>query len=196
MSGRGKEVAFDQLVRVLDRVPLVSSVRHDLKGLQSLLLHRRAPRIAALGLGGSGRSSLLRALIERRSVRRPLHAEHGQWVEIEHEGARVDWLEIDVAKDAARTEWKTALEKQVPDLVFVALEPNNLDDARRIVDRVKSLLPDTPEGTAPLRTFVLLTHADLIGDGPSDVEAARARVEADVSAARLETDPPMAATPS
>ncbi len=192
MDGRGKEVAFDQLVRVLDRVPLVSSVRRDLKGLQSLLLHRRAPRIAAMGLRGSGRSSLLRALIERRSVRRPLHAEHGQWVEIEHEGAKVDWLEIDVADDAARAEWKAALDKQVPDLVLVTLEPNNLDDARRIVDRVNSLLADRPEDTPPIRTFVLLTHADLIGDGPSEVEAARERVETAVQGGGLEVDPPMA----
>ena len=159
MSRRGKEVAFDQLVRVLDRVPLVSSVRHDLKGLQSLLLHRRAPRIAAMGLGGSGRSSLLRALIERPSVRRPLHPEHGQWVEVEHEGAKLDWLEIDVAGDSSRAAWKAALAQQVPDLVVVTLEPKSLDDARNIIDRAKSLLPDTPEGTAPLRTIVLLTHA-------------------------------------
>ena len=144
-----------------------------------------------MGLGGSGRSSLLRALIERPSVRRPLHPEHGQWVEVEHEGAKLDWLEIDVAGDSSRAEWKAALAQQVPDLVVVTLEPKSLDDARNIIDRAKSLLPDTPEGTAPLRTFVLLTHADLIGDGPRDVEVARARVEAAVHAAGLEVDPPM-----
>ena len=72
-----KEVALDQLVRVLDQVPLVSSVKNDLSGLRSLLYRRRPPRIAALGVAGSGRSTLLRALIERQPVREPLHADHG-----------------------------------------------------------------------------------------------------------------------
>ena len=144
-----------------------------------------------MGLGGSGRSSLLRALIERPSARRPLHPDHGQWVEVEHEGAKLDWLELDVAGDSSRAAWKAALAQQVPDLVVVTLEPKSLDDARNIIDRAKSLLPDTPDGTAPLRTFVLLTHADLIGDGPHDVEIARARVETAVHAAGLEVDPPM-----
>jgi len=192
MGGRRKEVALDQLARVLDQVPLVSSIKNDLGGLRSLLLNRRAPRIAALGLPGSGRSSLLRALIERRPIRDPLHAEHGDWVHIEHEGAKVDWLEIDVADDAARGQWKAALDKEVPDLVLLAFEPNNLDDAKRIIERAKSLLPDLPEGTSPLRVFPLLTHADLIGQGAADIEAARAGLEAKLSDAGLQADPPRA----
>lgn len=192
MSGRGKEMAFDQLVRVLDQVPLVSSIRSDLKGLQTLLLHRRAPRIAALGMPSSGRSSLLRALIERGPIQSPLHADHGQWVELEHKGAKVDWLEIDVSAEGTRRQWQAALAKQVPDLVLVTLEPNNLGDARAILERAKSLLPDAPDGTAPLRTFVLVTHADLIDRGSNEVEAARTQVETTVDATRLIADPPMA----
>jgi uncharacterized protein (DUF697 family) len=185
-------VAFDQLVRVLDQVPLVSSVRNDLKGLQSLLLHRRAPRIAALGMPSSGRSSLLRALIGRDPARDPLHADHGTWVKIAHEAVRIDWLEIDVAGEKARERWQAALAEAVPDVVLVTLEPNNLPNARDILAHVKSLVPDVPEGTDPLRVFVLLTHADLIGNGEADVEAARAGLESTVDAMGLRTDPPMA----
>ena len=192
MSGRSKEVALDQLVRVLDQVPLVSSIKNDLGSLRSLLLNRREPRIAALGLPGSGRSSLLRALIERRPIREPLHADHGDWVHLKHEGANVHWLEIDVADDAARPQWKAALEKEVPDLVFVTFEPNNLDDATRILARAKSLLADLPEGTEPLRVFPLLTHSDLIGRGPADAELARETLEAKVRDAGLHADPPRA----
>ena len=97
-------MALDQLVRVLDQVPLVSSIKNDVTGLRSLLYRRRPPRIAALGLGGSGRSTLLRALIERQPTREPLHADHGQWVHFEHEGAKVHWLEIDLDDIAARSE--------------------------------------------------------------------------------------------
>lgn len=192
MGGRPKKVALDQLVRVLDQVPLVSSIKNDLGGLRSLLLNRREPRIAALGPRGSGRSSLLRALIERRPIREPLHSDHGEWVHFEHEGAKVHWLEIDVSDDAARLQWKAALEKEVPDLVFLTFEPNNLDDVKRVVERAKSLLLDLPKDMSPLRVFPLLTHADLIGRGVADIEAARAGLEAKLSDAGLHADPPRA----
>jgi uncharacterized protein (DUF697 family) len=192
MRRRGKEVALDQLVRVLDQVPLVSSIKNDLSDLRSLLLDRRPPRIAALGSPGSGRSSLLRALIERRPTRAPLHANHGEWVHLEHEGAKLHWLEIDVDSDEARAQWKLALEKEVPDLVLLAFEPNRLDDADRVIQRAKSLLPDLPEGVEPLHVLTLLTHSDLIGRGIVDVEAARNGLEAKIGDAGLRADPPRA----
>jgi uncharacterized protein (DUF697 family) len=192
VSGRGKEVALDQLVRVLDQVPLVSSIKNDLAGLRSLLLRRRPPRIAALGLASSGRSTLLRALIERRPSRDALGAEHGQWVQIEHEGAKLHWLEIDVDDEAARSQWKAALDRELPDLVFLTFEPRNADDLAPIVERAKSLLSDLPAGTAALRVFPILTHSDLIGRGPHDVEAARSELDAKLRHSGLVADPPRA----
>jgi uncharacterized protein (DUF697 family) len=192
MSERAREVALDQLVRVLDRVPLVSSIKNDLGGLRALLYRRRPPRIAALGLASSGRSTLLRALVERSTVRAPLNAEHGQWVHLEHEGAKVHWLEIDVDDAAARSQWNTALVDETPDLVLLTFEPNNAQDVGRIIERAKSLLPDVPEGSGPLRVFPLLTHSDLIGRGESDVEAARNQLEAKIRDSGLGADPPRA----
>lgn len=189
MRDRGKEVALDQLVRVLDRVPLVSNIKNDLSGLRSLLYQRRPPRIAALGLASSGRSTLLRALIERRSTRDALHAEHGQWVHLEHEGAKVHWLELDLDDATARSQWKAALEKEMPDLVFLTFEPNNAEDMKRILARAQSLLPDLPAGSEPLRIFPLLTHADLIGRGTADVDAARNALEATLHDSGLSADP-------
>lgn len=186
---RAKQVALDQLVRVLDQVPLVSSIKNDLSGLRSLLYHRRPPRIAAMGHAGSGRSTLLRALIERGATREPLHADHGQWVHLEHAGANVNWLELDLNDSQARSQWKAALEKEMPDLVFLTFEPNDADDVNRIVARAKSLLPDLPEGSSPLRVFPLLTHSDLIGKGETDIEAARNALEAKLRDAGLSADP-------
>ena len=192
MKDRAKELALDQLVKVLDRVPLVSSVKNDLLGLRTLLYRRRPPRIVALGLGGSGRSSLLRSLIERRPVRDPLDTDHGHWVQIEHEGAKFHWLEIDVDDPAARSQWKGTLEKEIPDLVFLTFEPRNVQDAKPIVERAKSLLADLPEGTGALRVFPLLTHSDLIGRGALDVEAERNALEAKIRDRGLDADPPRA----
>jgi uncharacterized protein (DUF697 family) len=186
---RAKEVALDQLVRVLDQVPLVSSIKNDLSGLRSLLYHRRPPRIVAMGYAGSGRSTLLRALIERGATREPLHADHGEWVHLEHAGANVHWLELDLNDSQARSQWQAALQREMPDLVFLTFEPNNADDVDRIVARAKSLLPDLPEGSGPLRVFPLLTHADLIGSGDADVEAARNALDARLRDAGLEADP-------
>jgi len=189
MSERAKELGFDQLVRVLDQVPLVSSVKNDLSGLRALLYRRRPPRIAALGLANSGRSTLLRALIERQPARDPLHADHGQWVHLEHEGAKVDWLEIDVDDYAARAQWNAALEEQRPDLVFLTFEPNHADGIGQTIERATSLLADAPEQLGSLRMFPLMTHADLIGRGESDVDAARNALEAKLRDSGLVADP-------
>ena len=102
------------------------------------------------------------------------------------------WLEIDLNDPAARSQWKAALEKELPDLVFLTFEPNNLDDAGRIIARAKSLLPDVPEESGPLRVFPLLTHSDLIGRGDADVGAARNRLEARLRDSGLAADPPRA----
>jgi uncharacterized protein (DUF697 family) len=189
MSDRVKEVAFDQLVKVLDQVPLVSSVKNDLSGLRSLLYRRRPPRIAALGLASSGRSTLLRALIEREPTREPLQADHGQWVHLEHQGAKVDWLEIDLDDAAARSQWNAALEDQRPDLVFLTFEPNDAGVIGPTIEHAKSLLADRPEGLGRLRVFPLLTHSDLIGRTESDVEAARNQLEAKLRDSGLACDP-------
>ena len=189
VKDRAKEVALDQLVRVLDRVPLVSSIKNDLSGLRSLLYHRRPPRIVAMGHAGSGRSTLLRALIERRPMREPLHADHGQWVHLEHASANVHWLELDLNDSQARSQWKAAIEEEMPDLVFLTFEPNNADDVERIVARAKSLLPDLPDGSDPLRVFPLLTHADLVGKGEAEIEAARNALDARLRDTGLSSDP-------
>jgi uncharacterized protein (DUF697 family) len=189
MRDRAKELALDQLVRVLDRVPLVSSVKNDLSGLRSLLYRRRSPRIAALGLAGSGRSTLLRALIERQPAREPLHADHGQWVHIEHEGAKVDWLEIDVDSSAARSQWQAALGDEGPDLLFLTFEPNTAQDTGAIIERAKSLLAGVPDGLPSLRVFPLLTRVDLIGRSEPDVEAACHQLDAKLRDSGMTADP-------
>ncbi len=192
VARRVKDVALDQLVKVLDQVPLVSGIKNDLSGLRSLLYQRRAPRIAALGRRGSGRSALLRSLVERGPASEPLQADRGEWVRIDHQGAVIRWLEIDVDADEAHAQWSAALEKRMPDLVFLMIEPADLEDAARIVERAKSLLRDRPDGAAPLRVFPLLTHADLIGSGEQDIESARQALATRIRERELKADPPRA----
>lgn len=192
MANSVKKVALDQLVKVLDRVPIVSGVKNDLSGLRALLYDRRAPRIAALGLPSSGRSSLIRTLIERGDGHEAVHADHGQWVHIEHIGAKIDWMEVDVDAPDAITQWEDALAQAEPDLVLLMVEPNKLDEAASIVDQASRLLSRVPMGEGGCRVFPLLTHSDLVGEGAKDVEAARRQFAKVVRAAIPKADPPRA----
>ncbi len=192
MAPPAKKVALDQLVKVLDRVPIVSNVKTDLVGLRALLYNRRPPRVAALGLPSSGRSSLLRALIQRGAGQRALDADHGQWVHIEHLGAKVDWIELDVDDPDARSQWEAALDQQKPDLVLITVEPKSMDHVTTVLERCKSLLRSIPDTEGALRVFPLLTHSDLIGNGPKDVEAMRQQLAEKLRAASLRVDPPRA----
>ena len=164
MARAVKKVALDQLVKVLDRVPIVSGVKADLSGLRALLYNRRPPRIAALGLPSSGRSSLLRALIEREAGQEAFHADHGQWVHIEHVGAKIDWIELDVDDPDARSRWEAALDEQKPDLVLIMIEPARMDKASAVIERCKSLLCSIPDTETSARVSV--AHAFRSGRPP------------------------------
>lgn len=190
MADAVKRVALDQLVKVLDRVPIVSGVKADMGALRALLYNRRPPRIAALGLPSSGRSSLLRALIEREAGAEAFHADHGQWIHIEHVGAKIDWIELDVDASDARAQWETAVDQQQPDLVLIMIEPRMIDKASSVLERCKSLLRSIPDTDAAARVFPLLTHSDLAGDSEQSAEALRRELAAKIRSAGLAADPP------
>jgi len=142
-----------------------------------------------LGRQGSGRSTLLRALVEPQITPDPLHADHGQWVHLEHDGAKVRWLEIDLDDPQARSQWKAALEQEIPDLVLLAFKADAPEDPGLLIERAKSLLPDVPEGSEPLRVFPVLTHSDSIGRGKRGISAARKALEATLRASGLAAEP-------
>ncbi len=185
-----KRFALDQLVKVLDRVPIVSSIKNDLTRLRSLLYDRRPPRIVALGLPSSGRSSLLRSLVQRGAAQDALHAEHGQWVHIEHVGAKIDWMEVDVDAPDVQARWEAALDQHTPDLVLLMVEPSKLPRASEILDRCRPLLRSLPPGESKTRIFPLLTHCDLIGTDEGDIESARRQLASAIRASSIQADPP------
>jgi len=187
-----KRVALDQLVKVLDRVPIVSNIKTDLSDLRALLYDRRPPRMAAVGLSGSGRSSLLRTLIQRGEARESFHAAHGEWVRIEHEGAKVDWIEVDVEAADAGAQWEAALDRFPPDFVMITVEPAKLDEAATTLDRAMTLVRSIPETDRSVRVFILLTHSDLIGESDADVEETRRSLAEVARNEAPHADPPRA----
>ena len=93
MSGARKEGdnEVDDWIKVVDRLPFVSSVKRDVIALRRLLYDRRAPRVAAIGLEGSGRTSLANALLSAVAFGEGGAApgpEAGRWIRIDADGRR------------------------------------------------------------------------------------------------------------
>ena len=186
-----KQFALDEAVKVLDRIPILGAVKDEIARLRSLLYDRRTPRFAVLGLPESGRSSLLQALIERGSGGE-LRAEHDAWVQIAHESAKVDWLELDINDDNAKSHWRSAVEQKVPDVVLVTIEPADIERAEEILVQSDALLRDLPSGAERPRIFPLLTQSDLIGTGERDAEALRRTLTQTLRRSKINADPPRA----
>jgi len=108
---------------VLDRLPLVSSLKRDVVLLQQALYQRRAPRVVVLGSVESGRSVLMNALLGKEvfEADRPA-APPGEWLRIEALQTVVDWLELDAETPPKVLEelLRGAVSKMDPDvLVFI-----------------------------------------------------------------------------
>lgn len=123
---RGQDEAEDW-VKVLDRLPFVSSARKDANALRSLLYERRAPRLAVVGRPGSGRSSLANALLSARTfgedgaVPGPAR---GRWMRIDADGRRLDWLELpaELERGALVELARRAFDESTPDVLVGVVE--------------------------------------------------------------------------
>lgn len=129
MSGARKEGdnEVDDWIKVVDRLPFVSSVKRDVIALRRLLYDRRAPRVAAIGLEGSGRTSLANALLSAVAFGEGGAApgpEAGRWIRIDADGRRLEWLELPAEGDAdALLEMaRPAFEERLPDVLLAVVE--------------------------------------------------------------------------
>lgn len=118
--------ALEEVLKVLDRLPLVSSVKRDLNSLRELLYQRRAPRIAVIGDEHAARLALLSALLGRDSL--PDDVVRSSWVRLDARGALIELLDVPV--DASEHDGlERALEEAQPDLVLLVLPAPDLDRA-------------------------------------------------------------------
>lgn len=174
MSGASRQKGdneLDDLMKVLGRLPFVSSVKRDLVSLRKLLYDRRAPRIAAIGLRGSGRTSLANALLSAMTFGEggaaPAPAP-GRWIRIDADGRRLDWIELDADDDAIVEHARRAFEERLPDVVVGVVEATS--EARAIkplhdaLEAVLAHVRDYHNQKPPV--LVLLTKVDVLP--PSD----------------------------
>lgn len=164
LDDAGIDGPLGEVLKVLDRLPFVSSVKRDVQALRELLYRRRPPRIAALGLPGSGRTALANALLGKDVL--PAQGEPDRWIRIDAEGALLDWLEVPLgAGEHTRAALERALADSPADVALIVCAPRDLDGGlAEATPELRSLLGllGRREGTV-----AVLTHADTLGD-PDD----------------------------
>lgn len=176
MSGarrREGESEVEDWMKVLDRLPFVSSMKRDLVALRRLLYDRRAPRVAAVGLPGSGRTSLANALLSAVTFGDGGAApapEPGRWVRIDADGRRLDWIELPAgAGDGALLELaRPAFDESLPDVLLGVVEAGREERAAALLHEALAALRahlDDRHGHKP-PIVVALTKVDVLP--PSD----------------------------
>jgi uncharacterized protein (DUF697 family) len=170
-EAKKSEDQSEDWMKVLDRLPFVSSIKRDLTALRRLLYDRRAPRIAAIGMPASGRTSLVNALLSALTFGDGGAApapSPGHWVHIDADGRRLDWLELpaELSTEELSELARRAFEEHVPDLVIAAVasdaEPEHVDVLRERLASVLAFLADQREKKPPV--IALLTKADRLSD--------------------------------
>lgn len=155
-----------EVLRVLDRLPFVSSVKRDVQALRQLLYRRRAPRIAAFGVPGSGRTSLANALLGKDVL--PAHVEPCRWIRIDADGALLDWLEVPLGSDGETAlALKNALEDSPADIALIVCAPRDLDGG--LTDAMPELSSLLEQLDRREEAVAVLTHSDTLGV-PEDEE--------------------------
>jgi uncharacterized protein (DUF697 family) len=162
----GSGELLDDLMHLLDRLPFVSGLKRDVSDLRRIVYERRAPRIAAVGRPGSGRSTLLNALLGKDAL--PLEQDEqtapGQWVRVDAAGSHVAWLEVPIDPDTDTSRaLRRALDEMSPDCVlFVAglheLEQDGLSETARAATSLIEGLTQGGDSAAPV--LAVLTHVD------------------------------------
>ncbi len=172
---------LDDLAMVIDRVPFVGSIKTDLMQLRRILIERRAPRILAIGMPGSGRTTLANELLAasalpREEERAHIVAPEAQWVHVRAAGRSLDWLELDATEDGALDKTRAdrlerALAEAKPDVIVLCVAaPADLPELAALAATHSKVLQrlegedDSKErgkkdGKAP-QTLAVLTHVD------------------------------------
>lgn len=176
---------LDDLSLVIDRIPFLGTIKTDLGQLRRVLIDRRAPRILALGVEGSGRTTLANELLaaaalptsETSSEAARVVAPEAQWVHVRAAGRSLDWLELDAREGgklegARRDRLERALSEARPDVILLCVSaPADLPDLAKIratYETVMRLLApnESEKDKAPaVATLAVLTQVDrALGD--------------------------------
>lgn len=143
---RSDESEVEDWIKVVDRLPFVASIKRDVNSLRTLLYDRRAPRLAVVGMPGSGRTALANALLNALAFGQggaaPAPAA-GRWVRIDADGRRLDWLELPAELEpfALLEKARPAFEETSPDVLVGVVEAGTEETSGpRLRDALEALL--------------------------------------------------------
>lgn len=196
MGSSEEPEGWRELFVVLDRLPFLQGLRHDLARLRRLVARRRPPRLAALGSPESARGWLPEALLGMTGGRsQGPEAAEGRWVTLEEEGRLLEWAEVAAGPEAS-AQARALASLQRPDLLLLTVTAaeveaglgHHLDalqsalgvfqdqDARPPpVLAVLSASVDPPAASGPVRELLarqlreasLRARVHLVAEGPS-----------------------------
>lgn len=118
------EDGWEQLLKILDKVPFVGGLKRDVAQLSRLVTHRRLGRFAAVGSLGSGRSQFAGALLGGRALRSSVRAV--DWAHLDVESRRAHWIEID-AVPGASARARDAFAIAPPDVLLLVVTPEEVE---------------------------------------------------------------------
>lgn len=160
---------WDQLMKVLEKVPFVAGVKRDVGALRRLVIGRRPPRIAIIGNSGSGRSRLVNGLIGAPVLRESEKTHRGSWVFVNAEGRRMEWMELEPVVPATR--WPQG---QAPDvIVLVATADEVASGLGTHLEALTSAAGTASDGEP--KFVAVLTKSDTIDEAGPSVEMVRQR---------------------
>lgn len=158
--------AWDELARVLERVPFVGTLKRDLARLSRLVYERHVPRLAFVANADAGVVAVLAALLDHQAQTSDLGA---GWLAFDADGRRVDVVAVAPGPDAIEA-LRAAADAAAPDLVVVLATPDEVRAGLgHHLDALSSLLAGlTTAGDPPPAVLPLVVQP------PSEVHVARA----------------------
>jgi predicted GTPase len=139
--------ALDDLDALLDQLPWARKVVTQLRELQELMVHRRPPRLAAIGRRGCGKSSLANAFLGRELLPVGLvddTTHEALWADLLVSGRALRWLDTPGLRAGASptrlTQVTEALLREPPDVVLALFRATQVDAVDDDLTDVKELL--------------------------------------------------------
>lgn len=163
-----KDGALSEFLTLVDRLPFIGSLKNDVTRLRALLYDRRAPRLVAIGRRGSGRTTLLHALLSRPAMSG--ESASGRWVHIEAAATRLHFMELDAGAPAGMVEPTRELCDAPPDVVLLVHDATSkdgkaLDDVVEALARVDAALTESRGVPTKTSAICVLTRLDLLAAG-------------------------------
>ena len=188
---------LDDVEELLKRIPGAKRAVDELHDLRTLLVGRRAPRVAVLGRRGSGKSTLGNALLGAEVLATGAVEDTTRtaaWVDLTVHGDAVRWLDTPGlragGRPGRRAEVEAVLRAERPDVLVWTFKATQVDaGVDEDLAELVAVRASVPVAGAAVPVVVVVTKVDELAPAgrrapPFDDAGHRARIDAAVEALR------------